>query len=52
VKMVEVSIGLLWGGLYGISKGWFGIRCGFWYSTRFSILNIELMPKSSGKSIT
>jgi len=52
VKGVEVLIGSLGRGLDGISNGSFGIRYGFCYATRSSMLNVELIPKSSCKSIT
>jgi hypothetical protein len=52
VKGIEVSIGSSKGELSGISNGSFGIESGLWYATRSSILNVELMPKSCGKSRT
>ena len=52
VKEVKVSIGSSGGKLSGISKGSFGIEYGFWNAPRSSMLNVELMPISSGKSIT
>jgi hypothetical protein len=51
VNGVEVSIRSSRMRLDGISKGSFGIGCGFLYATRSSMLNVELMPKSSGKLI-
>jgi len=52
VKGVEVSIGSSRGELGGISNGSFGIGCCFWYATKSAVLNVKLMPKSSGKSRT
>jgi hypothetical protein len=52
VKGIEVSIGSSEGELSGISNRSSGIGSGLWYATRSSILNVELMPKSCGKSIT
>jgi hypothetical protein len=52
VKGIEVSIGSSRGELSGISNGSFGIGSGLWYATRSSMLNVELMPKSCGKSRT
>jgi len=52
VKGIEVSIGSSGGELSGISNGSFEIGSGLWYATRSSMLNVELMPKSCGKSRT
>ena len=52
MKGIEVSIGLSGGELSGISNESFGIGSGLWYATRYSMLNVEVMPKSCGKSRT
>jgi hypothetical protein len=52
VKGIEVSIRSSGGELSGYSNGSFGIGRSLWYATRSSMLNVELMPKSCGKSKT
>jgi hypothetical protein len=52
VKGIEVSIGTSRGELSGISNGSFEIGSDSWYATRSSMLKVELMLKSCGKSRT